>query len=319
MKKLNITREGFEKSKYLQNKYGKLEYVSESGNLYKTETGNILKFKEKVNPRNTLKRKGEMEEPIDDIEDVENIDDEENNLSPAKKKLSAKKGKSPKMNLTCFDELKDYIEDAENRPYNREVGAAVDGDGRLGSVADEGNIIAWLQEIFDGTNVEIKKPAARAWYDVELSVNGKSYYTNIKTTAGGADNISSKEGVLYYLSGGNATNFKDFIKNRKAFALKEGDDAADYFLLVMFKNSKKILFTSLGRLGILTPNFYNQPFQIPWNKSSNQDGSAAGRSPIEQKQYVASVWYRSIASGLEKLNYQCDFFKSLSGKYVQDA
>ena len=46
MKKLNITKEGFEKSKYFTNKYGKLEYVSESGNLYKTETGNILKFKE---------------------------------------------------------------------------------------------------------------------------------------------------------------------------------------------------------------------------------------------------------------------------------
>ena len=98
---------------------------------------------------------------------------------PAKKKLATKKGMSSKTNLTCFDELKDYIEDADNRPYNREVGAAVDGDGRVGSVADEGNIIAWLQEIFDGTNVEIKKPAARAWYDVELNVNGKSYYTNI--------------------------------------------------------------------------------------------------------------------------------------------
>ena len=46
MKKLNITKEAFEKSKYFTKKYGKLEYVSESGKLFKTNKGNVLKFKE---------------------------------------------------------------------------------------------------------------------------------------------------------------------------------------------------------------------------------------------------------------------------------
>ena len=46
MKKLSITKEAFEKSKYFTNKYGKLEYVSESGNLFKTIKGKILKFKD---------------------------------------------------------------------------------------------------------------------------------------------------------------------------------------------------------------------------------------------------------------------------------
>ena len=44
MKKLNITKEAFEKSNYFRNKYGKLEYVSESGDIYKTSKGKILKF-----------------------------------------------------------------------------------------------------------------------------------------------------------------------------------------------------------------------------------------------------------------------------------
>ena len=44
MKKLNITKEEFNKSKYFTSKYGKLEYVSESGKLYKTDKGNVLKF-----------------------------------------------------------------------------------------------------------------------------------------------------------------------------------------------------------------------------------------------------------------------------------
>jgi len=46
MKKLNVTKERFEKSRYFTNKYGKLEYVSESGKLFKTDKGNVLKFKE---------------------------------------------------------------------------------------------------------------------------------------------------------------------------------------------------------------------------------------------------------------------------------
>ena len=44
MKKLNITKERFEKSNYFKRKYGKLEYVSESGNLYKTNKGKVLMF-----------------------------------------------------------------------------------------------------------------------------------------------------------------------------------------------------------------------------------------------------------------------------------
>ncbi len=46
MKKLPITKEAFEKSKYFTDKYGKLEYVSEFGKLFKTKKGKILKFKE---------------------------------------------------------------------------------------------------------------------------------------------------------------------------------------------------------------------------------------------------------------------------------
>lgn len=46
MKKLNITKEQFNRSRYFKNKYGKLEYVSESGDVYKTDKGRILMFKE---------------------------------------------------------------------------------------------------------------------------------------------------------------------------------------------------------------------------------------------------------------------------------
>ena len=48
MKKLNITKKQFTESKYFQKKYGKLEYVSESGKLFKTNKGKVLKFKESI-------------------------------------------------------------------------------------------------------------------------------------------------------------------------------------------------------------------------------------------------------------------------------
>ena len=48
MKKLNITKKQFKESQYFTNKYGNLAYVSESGKLYKTDKGNVLKFKESV-------------------------------------------------------------------------------------------------------------------------------------------------------------------------------------------------------------------------------------------------------------------------------
>lgn len=44
MKKLNITKKRFNESKYFQNKYGKLEFVSESGKVYKTDKGQLIKF-----------------------------------------------------------------------------------------------------------------------------------------------------------------------------------------------------------------------------------------------------------------------------------
>ena len=46
MKKLNITKEAFEKSQYFKNKYGTLKYVSESGRYFKTNKGQVLKFVE---------------------------------------------------------------------------------------------------------------------------------------------------------------------------------------------------------------------------------------------------------------------------------
>ena len=69
MKKLNITKEHFNKSRYFQRKYGKLEYVSESGRLFKTNKGKVLKFREskKMNESN---EEQDIKEVIDNLGDI---------------------------------------------------------------------------------------------------------------------------------------------------------------------------------------------------------------------------------------------------------
>ena len=288
MKTLKITKERFEKSRYFQKKYGKLEYVSESGEIYMTESGELVRFlKEKRLPakkvpvKKPLNRRSNM----DDVEDVSDEVEERPLKGNSRKPKSANK---PMKKFRNFNDLKRYI---EGEAYDKEVGAAIDGDGRLGSVADEANIIEWLNEIFKGTNVTVGKPKARNWADVELVIDGtKTYYTNIKTTNGGsaADNISSKKGVLYYLTGGQCEDYKRFLAQARRFDFQEvADETKDYFLLVMYKNTKKMMFTSLGRLNVLSPNFNNMPFQIPWGKKENQEPPV--REQIDQKKYIAYI------------------------------
>lgn len=62
MKKLNITKEQFNRSKYFQRKYGKLKYVSESGKLFKTNKGKVLKF---VNESHEIAKEESLKEFYD--------------------------------------------------------------------------------------------------------------------------------------------------------------------------------------------------------------------------------------------------------------
>jgi hypothetical protein len=72
MKKLNITKKQYDESKYFNNKYGALKFVSESGKLYKTDKGVVLALEgteEEVPPKEVTEDedepgKGEGEEEV---------------------------------------------------------------------------------------------------------------------------------------------------------------------------------------------------------------------------------------------------------------
>lgn len=78
MNKLNISKERFEKSRYFQRKYGKLEYVSESGNMYKTNKGKVLMFKESSSRYglNDVKTDGDVFRAIEEICSSDGMDSE---------------------------------------------------------------------------------------------------------------------------------------------------------------------------------------------------------------------------------------------------
>ena len=71
MKNLNITKKQYDESKYFNNKYGKLKYVSESGNVYKTDKGVVISL-ESSNKPDTVK---------EDIDEVEDIADKEETIN----------------------------------------------------------------------------------------------------------------------------------------------------------------------------------------------------------------------------------------------
>ena len=66
MKKLNITKEQDEESKYFNKKYGALKFISEAGKLFKTRKGEILKVKESTKKLGKKFAKENVEAPDDD-------------------------------------------------------------------------------------------------------------------------------------------------------------------------------------------------------------------------------------------------------------
>ena len=72
MKKLNITKKQYDESKYFNNKYGSLKFVSESGKLYKTDKGVVIALESADDD------KEDDEEPKSLIDDLGDASDDAN-------------------------------------------------------------------------------------------------------------------------------------------------------------------------------------------------------------------------------------------------
>lgn len=186
-----------------------------------------------------------------------------------------------------YDTLKQILQD---NPLTEELIHGT-GDGRLDSALSEGVVINHLKSILPDTNI-IEAPA-RHWYDVAIQEDGKFFPINIKITSGAsADNVSSKKGMYYALTGIRPEEEKGLDK-WETFIQKLTNNYcvsdADYYFIICFKDTGELLFTSLKHLEALVPNGNNLPFQCNWG----QNKRPTIRSHEEQLHYIMDTFISS--------------------------
>lgn len=192
-----------------------------------------------------------------------------------------------------FNFLKEEIENSYMSNKNMKFSAT--GDGRLDSAESESVVIAHLQNLFADSDVKVHPaPKERHWYDVLIEYNDKIYPINIKMTTGErADNVSSKIGLFYALTGRwpeletGLTKWEKYNTLLTQYFNPETD--ADYYFIVYFKEDETFLFTSLKRLNTLVANGSNLPFQCKWSDNCE----ATVRSKEEQAFYLINTYFDS--------------------------
>jgi len=159
------------------------------------------------------------------------------------------------------------------------ISEAVEGEGRGGSLIDEGTIIRFLMND-PVLGKYILKPGARKFGDMTvLDYDGKTkYVVNIKTSLGGTDNATSKIGFLYALTDmepeempGNMNweKFMELLNDRKADI-----PTKDYwFLCVDKKDSSNVMIRGTKQINCWyeNPNPSNM-LQISWSKEKKLPG-----------------------------------------------
>lgn len=156
------------------------------------------------------------------------------------------------------------------------------GDGRINSQASEHEISKALRYFSEANEwftekhkLEIDIAKERFWYD--FAVNGEALFlpVNVKVSAfQGSDNLSSKEGVFYALTGVDPKDvtintWEKFCAELSSF-LGTNPTADYYFLVVNKTNIGDVFWTSLKTIYQLDPNGNNLPFQCNWSKNRNR-------------------------------------------------
>lgn len=214
------------------------------------------------------------------------------------------------VNSVILDKLTERLKEACLTMNN-----SVTADGRISSAVSEDIITNFMQtdviltEKLKSYNVKITIPKSRYWYDFLISNNDNSIYipANIKISSLiGQDNLSSKNGVLYALTGDIEASdvagsikwplfWKLINKHMKTFS------NADYYFLIINKNdSHDIFYTSLKTIKTLVPNGSNPPCQCSWGSNRERDFS---RTQQESYEYIYDIFYKSIYKAMRSTKH----------------
>ncbi len=183
-----------------------------------------------------------------------------------------------------LDLLCEYVEHALHQGI---INLVSTGDSRNDSTANEGVIGTSLRAftaghpMFQGGLTFAVAPN-RTWYDFLVSGSNPDdpwVPINLKvSTLRGNDNVSSKAGLFYALTGLQprnqlVANWDLFCRNVATNVRREGCDA-DYYFIVVEKNRGnkvgRVFWTSLLHIERVTPNGSNPPFQCCWGENTNR-------------------------------------------------
>ena len=170
-------------------------------------------------------------------------------------------------------------------------------DGRGESNESEHDFCVALKTFLE-KNTAFKADIAppRYWYDIVIYYENFFLPANVKLTEErGADNISSKFGLLYTLTGirpedMSGLNYWDKY-NKTLTYYYDPDLHTDYYLIVYNKITEDITLSSLKRVEKLVSNGANLPFQCDWSKKENK--IVTKRSQREQCAYLMNTFIES--------------------------
>ena len=153
------------------------------------------------------------------------------------------------------------------------ISEAVEGEGRGGSLKDEGTIIRFLENDPILGEYILSEEARRFGDMTVLDYDGETkYVVNIKTSIGSSDNATSKIGFLYALTdmepeempkNMNWKRFRELLNDRKADI-----PTKDYWFLCVDKNnSSNVMIRGAKQINCWTENANPaNMLQIGWKK-----------------------------------------------------
>lgn len=182
------------------------------------------------------------------------------------------------------------------------------GDGRGESSESERKFCEALKEFLNNNTLFTAEiPAPRHWYDIAIYYENFFLPVNVKLTdAKTADNISSKLGLFYTLTGINPENNSKgltrwYSYNQKLVEDYNYDTEADYYLLVYNKITEDIFLSSLKRVNKLVSNGSNLPFQCNWGCAENHAPTI--RNKKEQCKYLMLTFIESWEKRIQMESY----------------
>jgi hypothetical protein len=157
------------------------------------------------------------------------------------------------------------------KDHKIEISEKVEGEGRGGSLKDEGTIKKYLMDVF-GTDVIMDVTARRAGDILVKDYDGTIHPVNIKTSLGGTDNATSMVGFLYALTDIPYEELPSSINKNKFVELvdrhRKDISNRDYWYLCVSKtNSGEVMIRGAKQINCWVENANPANLlQINWKK-----------------------------------------------------